>query len=120
MEGFGAACRAEKILSLQHLLVQLELDSTETDSNIDLNFVRKLSGSVSLGAAQHEWFQDAVQNLDDNELSFLRHLRALSILALVKVEPAVELVPITEDVWHHEVKQTPQLSDVILQWGSCQ
>ena len=53
-----------KVCWLQEFLVDFQLQIRQTNADIDFNLVGQLSDTVSLGASQHEWFKDAMQDLD--------------------------------------------------------
>lgn len=61
-----------------------------------------------------------MQDLNHKEFCFLTQLFALCVLLRVKVEPLSKFFAVIENLRHHEVKQTPELCDVILEWGTSQ
>ena len=62
---------SKQCLHLQHLLVEFQLHSRETNTDIDLDFLRQFSRSVGLCTAEHERFEDSVQDLDYEEFGLL-------------------------------------------------
>ena len=100
------------------MLVELQLDVGKADADVYFNLVRKLFHTIRFGSSQHEWLEDAMQDLNDKHLLLLRNYT--SLLFTVKVEPVVEVRCIFEKFWHHEVEQTPQLIDVVLERCSCE
>lgn len=90
----------------------MDLRQLHTDVNFD--FIRELFQKVGLGSPQNKRLEDFVHLFDD------LHFELLILIILVEVEPFFKIVFVSKKRWHQDIQKTPQFTDVVLQWGSCQ
>ena len=108
--------KVRQIQTFQQRYVKLMLKSCEAHADIYLYLGWQFCSPFLLSSTKHEGFQDAMEYLDYKELRLvLDHFSFFSLLnSGIKVEPALEVVPVIEYLGHHEIQQTPQLHNVIL------
>ena len=102
----------DAVLAREDACIQFDLQFGEADLHVDFDLIWQLDHKLILGASKHEWLQNFVQHLHVLDL--------LVIILLIKVELICEVLLRREELRHKEVQETPQLTNIILEWRARQ
>ena len=105
---------------LQQVAVNLLLLLRDTHLHMDLNLGWQALFHLLLDPTQKEWLQDSMQLLNDLLVSLLLLGFGHFFLALAQIKPLVEIVRAGENFRKQEVKEGPELVQIVLKRGTSQ
>lgn len=85
---------------------------------MQLGLGRQVLGNISLNPSQQKWSDDLMQRL--HNLNVLRLCLLLSLFLGRQIKQIIEAVDLIKDLREDEVKQGPELRQVVLQGSSGQ